>query len=290
MVKEVIKKIIYFIENNVTKKAIILVFVAFSIILSITKTITFARYAFESLRETYFISNEFFFYSSNVYLDDGVTINDWDGVSEYKIYTSVYNYIDELRWTKEDIPYTTSINCNPSISGSVSCTYPAGTIETETTGGTTNRICLTLTNPNNLEFKDGDYVDVSAVITSTSPYRKSLNLTFKIYVNIKEVTHKVIDSTNQAYLDLVLSNNTNAASTISIGWDKNVVLVDNTNTIVNDSATTKRTEIYNSKNYINQLTFIVPAKTAYKIRYYKIDKTQNYTYPVTNTSSIFNIS
>ena len=50
------------------------------------------------------------------------------------------------------------------------------------------------------------------------------------------------------------------------------------------------TQVINGYNYVNSISFKIDALSSKMIKFYKIDTTQNYTYPIVNNSSIIGVS
>lgn len=294
MLNKIYTTIKNYFKSKTKREIIVLSLVFASAFISLFSTITYSRYVFSSIKESYLISKEFYFYSDT--LGDTTSnisyeLNDWDGDSNYSFDIDLKNYKDDLRWTQESINYNYTISCNPNISGNVTCTSSNnGTLTYSSTNKTQNRIPITLTNANDLNFEDNDYVDIEVTVTSSSPFTKTLSATYRIGVSTKTVVQKIIDAQNQKYLDLVLSNNSLEDKTITLTWTYSVLSIDNTNDIFNDSNTIVRTQVVNNVSYINQVVIVIPSRTVYSIRYYKTDATQNYTYPITNSTPIITMS
>lgn len=242
-----------------------------------TSNFTFAKYVFEDAYNNYLISKEFYFESPHL---DGSThsVYDWDGTSTYPLTFEIRNYADLLRWTGENISYTINISCTPSITGSVACSTDSntGTIVYSADNGTTNNINVTMSNSNNLVFSDNDYVDMRVTATSTSPYRKSLYVDFRIYVVTRKVAYKIEDAEDSEFLSLTIANQTTSAKNITVSWDYSVVAVDNLRKVIAEA--TLGTYVSNGVTYVNSFTTSIPAKASFLVRYYKADITQDYTY------------
>ena len=191
---------------------------------------TFAKYVFDRTYDNYLLSKDFYF-ESNILSRVGneYSTDDWDASSVYDISFQLNNFIDDLRWTSENVPYNISVDCDPSVAGNVSCTTSNGTINYSSLNGTTNIVHILLSNPNNLEFDNDDYVDMSITATSTSPYRKSITASIRIGVNYNGITYVIKDNADQKYFDLMLANSTSDTMEADLSWNPSLVSVDNSN-------------------------------------------------------------
>ena len=55
-------------------------------------------------------------------------------------------------------------------------------------------------------------------------------------------------------------------------------------------AVAMQTEVINGYNYVNSISFKIDALSSKMIKFYKLDTTQNYTFPIINNSSIIGVS
>ena len=76
---------------------------------------------------------------------------------------------------------------------------------------------------------------------------------------------------------------------VTLNFDPNVVLLDMTNTNYLNAINTTTKKIGNS-NYINSITFKVDPISSATVRFYKVDVSKDYTYPIVNSKSIINIT
>ena len=76
---------------------------------------------------------------------------------------------------------------------------------------------------------------------------------------------------------------------ITLSFNPNDVVLDMTSEYF-QNATNYTTTTINGNEYINSVTFNVEAISSAQVKFYKIDASRNYTYPITNNSSIINFS
>ena len=75
---------------------------------------------------------------------------------------------------------------------------------------------------------------------------------------------------------------------IRLDFDPNILLLDTTSNIVN-TATYSNTTI-GGTDYINRLTFNIEPVSTMAIKFYKVNPSNNYTYPIVNSSSIVTVT
>lgn len=91
--------------------------VAILIILALTITV-FGRYIYNSIREAYFIAEQFYF-TSNILSVNGANYqyNNWGGLEEYAIQFDLYSYESSLSKLDYNLDYT--VTCTTSDSDKV---------------------------------------------------------------------------------------------------------------------------------------------------------------------------
>jgi len=94
---------------------------------------------------------------------------------------------------------------------------------------------------------------------------------------------------NSIYRTLSDSEKDNCVSqVISINFDPSVILLDTTSSII-DESTYGNTTI-NGVSYINNLSFNISPTSTIAIKFYKINPTLDYTYPIVNNTSIVGVT
>ena len=76
---------------------------------------------------------------------------------------------------------------------------------------------------------------------------------------------------------------------VTLEFNPNEVLLDMTNTNYLNAIEVLTTQIGNS-NYINSITFKVAPISSTVVRFYKINVSKDYTYPIVNTTSIIELT
>ena len=79
------------------------------------------------------------------------------------------------------------------------------------------------------------------------------------------------------------------SSVVRLDFDPNIVRIDITDETYTN-ATNITTTTIDDKTYINGLTIDLDVETSDDLRFYKVDASQDYTYPNTNNNSIINVT
>lgn len=295
------------------KKKLIIIIIAFIILMPIG--ITFARYVVKNIKHYLAEANSFFF-SSDKLIEDGevYNISSWGGVNDLYIQFELNNHKNNILTSDSDIVYSLNVSCSPGISCTLDST--SGVIYK---AEKTDNFLLTISPQRTLGEKETFEVDVSA--TSSSPYVKTLSAKFRITVGKKGVNYEIIDQRYQPYFNFNVTNSRDSyivrntfgtynvgdeisadnylalsstdkkncsSARITLSWDASNVILDTTSDIMKVS--TKSTQNVSGVDYINSITFNVDATSSNTIRFYKFDKTENYTYPIITPTSVINFS
>ena len=302
-----------------------LIIIIVIILLLLPVGVTFSRYVVQSIRNYIMEANNFFFNSDKL-VDGGTTygINNWGGASNIDIQFQLNNHKNNLLTSSSDIAYTitaipsdpTSIRCNLDSSSGV--IYKAEK---------TDEFVLTVV-PLRV-FNDNESVSATVTATSSSPYVKTLSATFVITVGRRGIDYAITDSvgspyfifsitnaldtykvteafsvsdggetvnytvgqtiTTTEYLELSQANRNKCASAIiTLSFNPANVIMDTTSDILKRA--TYQTTTYNGVAYISSITFNVDVLTSEEVRFYKRDVSRNYTYPITNGTSVVTFS
>lgn len=276
----------------------------------------FARYIFNSSNDFFLRSKEFYFYSDKLRdTNPYYQIDNWSGVDDYTIIINMNSYDNNLKTTSYDISYDVSYQCSSNVVCQLNKT--SGTIPTTTH---TDYFNLTLTP--NTTLNTGDSVWVKITANSTSEYQKTISGEFKLVVGKEKLTYDIKDSANSPYLEVNLTNTltyytiSEAFNSYAIGnkidmdtylalseankkkcysalvtlqFNPAQIILDMTNTNYLNATNVTTTNI-NGTDYISQITFKVDAVSSAMVRFYKLDVSQNYTYPIVNTTPIVTVT
>lgn len=287
---------------------LVVLFIMIPIISSLTKFIR------EELYDYHLASKGFYFTSNRLKEDTPLyQVNNWSGVGSFDITFDVLSSLNNKTMTDYDIAYKVSYTCE----GAIICSpdKETGTIYTATHSDT-----VTIGVVPQRTFEENESIKIHVEATSTDPYVKTLSADFEYIVGKKGTTYSISDSVQSPYLLLKITNaNTyctvkTAFGNYSIGdnidvndfqelseadrkncvsryitltFDPKTILLDTTSSILDDS--TIENETINNVDYVSKITFSVDAMSSKDIRFYKVDPSKNYTYPLDGAESIIEV-
>ena len=295
------------------KKRLLIIMIVLVLILPVG--ITFSRYVVQNIRNYILEANNFFFDSDKL-VQGGIIyeINNWGGAGNIEIQFELNNHKNNILTSDSDIVYTITKGCDEGLICSLSSS--SGTIQK---AEKTDNFVFTLTPTRT--FNDNESVTVSVTAQSTSPYVKTLSATFVITVGRRGIDYEITDSRNspyllfritnaldtykvieafgsysvgdsittQTYLGLSAANRAKCASAmITLSFDPTVVILDTTSDILKKS--TYQTTNVGGVAYISSITFPIDVMTSEEIRFYKINSSNNYTYPVVTSTPVISFT
>lgn len=303
-------------QNKDIKKAKLILILFAIVILCVSIISVLARYVTESVNDSLVSSKEFYFNSDKLKENKEVyQIDNWSGVEDYTITISMNSISNNLKKVSYDIPYSISYQNSSNIICELSKTE--GIIYFSTNADT-----FTIKITPNAILKNGDEVWVDVFATAEGEYTKQLQARFVLTVGKENVTYTIDDDANSPYLELNITN-TQSYYTVSEAFDnytvgqridsyeyvnlseenKNkcysgeITLEFNPKEVRMDmtddaylAANSIGSTMINGYNYINKIIIKVDALSSENIRFYKVDKTKDYTYPIQNNNSIIEVS
>ena len=273
--------------------------------------ITLSRYV-KAFIKNYILETNKFYFNSDKLTEEGknYSINNWSGVGTFELQFSLNNRKNNILKSESDISYIISLSCSLDILCEINSN--SGILyQNEEKDDFSITITPTRT------FDDNESISVSVTARATAPYTKTLSATFTITVGKRGISYEIIDKENQPYLTFVITNALEeykvkeafgtytqgqilsieqymalsptdqakcASMTITLSFDPAVVVADTTSEIVNNSEKTYTP--VGGTSYVSSITFDVEAASGTEIRFYKIDETQDYTYPKDGTQSV----
>lgn len=302
-------------HKNKIKKQQIIIFI-FIILCFITLTVTFGRYVSNTINNFFLRSKEFYFYSDKLKENTAVyQIDNWTGVDPYTIIINMNSMENNLKKTNYDISYDISYTCTSNATCQLS--KQNGIIL-----ASTNMDSFNLVITPNTGLNIGDEVTVTITAVSTYPYKKTLSANFTLIVGREQLSYEIVDSVGSEYLELDLTNtlsyyNVETAfgsynkgdridvdtyltlsdqdkekcysAMVTLEFDPNKILLDMTNQNYENAINVTTTNI-NGNNFINGITFKLEPISSAVVRFYKIDISKDYTYPIINQTSIVNVT
>lgn len=271
----------------------------FLIVLILTITV-FGRYIYNNAREAYLTSKRFFF-SSNLLEFNGTTYEceNWSGIGIYTIDVDLFSQNNELSRMDYDLNYT--ITCE-SLSEKILCsintedglTSVDGTIIATVNGNPNNVSRVTIIvkpNPSSQEqLKTDDVVKLKVRAWTEEPYEKELSCEFKIKIGT-EITNKysIEDVKYRDYALLKLANASESSTQVTLEFDPKILRLDLNNDIYLNNVSME-TKPINGNDYVYKIVFNMREESSKNIKFYKVDRTQNYSNSGDNKTSIINVT
>lgn len=296
-----------------TRKQILVLSVLVIFCLSLVTIL--ARYVLKYANNFYTSTKEFYFESDKLKESNPTyRIEQWTGINSYSIPIKLSTAKNTLEKLSYDVDYQISYSCSSNITCQLSKT--SGTIYT-----TNNLDTVTLRINPNTALNVGDQVTINVTASTTEPYSKTISAKFVFIIGNNEYSYKIEDAVGQIYCDLVITNTTNyyivleAFGSYAVGdkvdiysysmldatekakckptkftqfdYDPQILSLDMANTTV--ELFSQGTENQGSVTYVVGSKVGVKAESSARVRFYKKDPTQNYTYPINNNTSIITV-
>jgi len=268
------------VKTKLNKKKIILIIVIMLIVITLP---SFGRYVYDNIRDNYLKSRNFSF-SSNLLTSAGENYKyaNWSGVENYEIQLDLYSYENELSlFTYEGtgLQYKLTAAVNDSTKASVHIN--------STSGGTTENSYI----PNDTNIKTvkiflkpksnlipGETLTLTVTAETTSPYKKKISAKFQITITEATISYKIKDSAHSLYATLEVLNAKNIEKQVKLSFDPSKVMIDTSDEYYINRVSQTTTEI-SGVEYINSVTIKLEPESSRGIKFYKTEKSFNYTYP-----------
>lgn len=261
------------------------------LIISAFSVAVFGRYIYNAIVEAYFSARQFYF-SSDILLMGGTTYtyDGWGGIDELELGFDLYSYNNELSKLTYDLDYT--VTCESLNTDKIQCSI-VGTEGATTLNGkilraenNTKRINI-LVKPI-ATISEGETVKFKVTAKTEVPYKKEISCTFSLYIKLPEGnSYSIEDVTGRDYALLKLVNRGETASQATLEFDPNELRLDLNDEIYTnpDMLVSVETTTISGNNYINKITFNIAKESSKNVKFYKVDKTQNYSYPGVQATS-----
>ena len=304
-------------SKNRIKMTIILTLV----IIVISIIIVFGRYITSTINDFYLKSKEFYFNSDKLKTEKAIyQVENWSGVDDYTITVNMNSMENNLKSSTYDIPYKISYTCSDNIDCQLS--KNEGIIY-----ASSNTDYFNLVLKPKVQLDTGDEVWVEIEVQSEGQYKKTLKGMFTLIVGKEDLIYKIEDEVNSPYIELSLTNTLSYyrvrepfdsyqigdrinidtylslseenkkkcySSIVTLKFNPNDVVLDMTDINYSKATDVKYTN-RNGYNYVNEITVELLAVSSINIRFYKNDKTKDYTYtgesgqnPIINVSYLEN--
>ena len=283
------------------------ILVIFLIIIIIIIMPVLGRFTYNSIKEAYLKSKNYYF-TSNIIGEDDYTYTNWGGSETYVINFELYSYENPLRVMKEDLDCTIraeitsedeyenkNATCYIVSGGSSSGTATSSTLNktitcTENSGN--NMISVSVYVIPNGIISIGDEIELTITAETTTPFSKILSSQITITAT-DQSNYEIRDEAQKDYAELILSNSKEQITTVTLQFNPSVVRIDSYDKIFENRTTSYNTTTINSVDYINSVEFELAPETEKKIKFYKTDISSNYKYIQNNnnySTSIITVS
>lgn len=264
--------------------------VVFLIVIAISISV-FGRYIYNSVKESYLSAKQFYFTS------DILTINgakyeydNWSGIDVYPIDIELYSYNNKLAKLDYDLNY--KLTCESLSTDKIACSI--GSSDGPTSVDNTIYVSQNNTSKVTIFVKptgtinNGEKIKLKVTASTEEPYKKQLSC--EITLNIKsQSTYSIEDIANRDYALLKLVNENEGQTSVNLRFDPNKLRLD-LNDEIYQEMTIINTITIDGKNYVNEVQFNLPKETAKNIKFYKVDKSQDYTYPKGSATSAITVN
>lgn len=285
------------------------------ILCSISFVVVFGRYVTNSINNFFLRSKEFYFFSDKLSENTSVfQIDNWSGVDDYTIIINMNSRKNNIQVASYDIAYDLKYTCSDNAICQLS--KNSGNISKD---DNTDSFNVTITP--NTQLKTGDKVTVTIEATSKTSYTKTIKGKFTLVVGKENLTYQITDEPDNPYMDLRITNTISYyivneafgnyeikdkididtylalpekdkakcySSEVTISYDPNEVLIDITNENY-QKATNITTTMIDGKSYINSFTLAIDAISSVDLRFYKVDTSNDYTYPNLQNESVVSV-
>ena len=263
----------------------------FLIVLLMSITV-FGRYFYNGIKEAYFRSKQFYFTSNLLTLGGQTyTYENWGGLDTYELNVALYSYENKLMKLDYDLQYT--ISCEAVQSDKIKCT-----IGTEDGPTSQNGVIYATTNVSNVaifvkplvQINKGETVKIRIKARTEVPYIKEISCEVTLRIaKLVGNSYEIEDAENNEYAILKLKNISESATETTLVFDPTKLRLDLNDEIYKNKISSDTATI-NGNKYIKKITFKVEAESIKFVKFYKVDKSQNYKYPNGAASSAIEVN
>lgn len=296
------------------KKQIAIIIILIMCLISFV--IIFGRYITNNIEDFFVRSKEFYFESDKLSEDTSYfQVENWSGVDSYTITVNMNSRKNNIEVATYDIAYDISYTCSDNVICDLSKTE--GIIY-----ASTNTDYFNLVVTPNTSLDTGDKVVVDIEVRSKTNYKQTLKGRFTLIVGKENLSYQITDTKGNPYMELSITNTLSyytvrqafdnytvgqrinldtylslteenkqkcKSSVVKIDFEPNVILLDLTDETYSN-ATNITTTTINGKTYVNSLTISLDAESSEDLRFYKVDTSQDYTYPNGDNEPIVNVT
>lgn len=274
---------------------------------------TYGRYIYNGIKN-YYLSTKNFYFNSDKLSEYGYyhQLDNWSGVDPVVITFNMDSKKNNIVASPLNIEYSISYTC----SSNVTC------VASKNTGlimNGNNTDSFTITLDPNTTLNGGDSIWLEVTTNATSPYTKTLTGRFTINVGEYGLDYEIVDNPGSPYLDFNITNTLDyykiyeafgdyqvgnkieineylalspenqkkcAAARITLSFDPSLFRLDMTNEVYLNNVRTTTTNLGDGYDYLNSVTFGMDALDSLSVRFYKLNTSNNYTYPFVTTTPV----
>ena len=296
------------------KKRLFLTSIFFLLLMIIVPT--FGRYVGKEIKDYYLISKNFYFNADKLEPNSIVyQVENWSGVDSYDVTFNLDSYKNNTVYSNSDIEYEVTYTCSSNVACTINKTN--GIIYA---AKHTDSFTITINPIKPLD--DGEKATIEVQAKSISPYEKVLKGKFNVVVGKMGLSYEILDEKDSTYFEVAITNTLDyyiaretydkyekgmkididtylelpdnekqyfASSIVTIDFSPLEALLDMTSSAYLDAVSTNTT-IIDNHNYINNVSFKVDALSSYRVKFYKVDTSRDYTYPFDNNESIVDVT
>lgn len=273
--------------------------VIFLIVLAFSIAV-FGRFIYTNIREAYFSARQFYF-TSDILTPNSTTYTytNWGGVDVYEIEFDLYSYNNKIEKLDYDLGYT--VTCKP-LSDKITCgginTVDGGTLAEDgitrslsgviyTSQNNTSRIKIFVVPKENANIRIGDTIKIEVKAKTTDPYEKEISCVFSLIASTQGAnTYSIEDIANRDYAILKLVNVNDTATQVTLEFDPSVLRLDLNDEIYQNNEGIEK----DINNYVTKIIFNLEEEAAKNVKFYKVNKAENYTYPAGSTECAINVT
>ncbi len=301
-------------KRKIKKKNVIFLFI---FLMFAFFTATYGRYIYNGIKNYYLNTKKFYFNSDKLSEDNAYyQLDNWSGVEPVTITFNMDSKKNNILSSPLNIEYDISYTCSSNVD--CSSTKDSGIIMNNV-----NTDYFTITMTPNVAMRNGDSIWLDVTTNATSPYTKTLNGHFTINVGEIGLSYEIVDSAGSPYLDFNITNTLDyykvieafdsysvgdrieiseylslssdnkpkcTSALIKLTFDPNLFRLDMTSDAYLNSVRTTTSTMSDGYDYLNSVTFRTDALSSNSIRFYKLNTSNNYTYPFVTSTPIITFS
>lgn len=281
-------------KRKINKFKVIICLVIIILLLTVTG---FGRYIYNTIKDRYLASKSFYFTSNLLdYTNPKYSYSSWGGGSDTKFNLELYSYENELLKMEYDLKYeltckVTSKNakCRIDSESEGTTVNKTGIIPAVLNDTASNKVTHVINIIPTTELQLGDKVKLEVTAVTDDVYEKTISAEFTFIITAQESEYEIQDSVGSKYATLLIRNTTDSDSDVILEFDPSKINLDMNDDIYINKISIETKEI-SGHPFINKIRFNLPAESSRKIRFYKRDINQNYTYPNGSAKSIITCS